>query len=95
MNDDWIWWQANRNLDDSATAKYLGVSGEKLKRVYRCPADPLDSQKTGIGIKAGQGPYLYSYCMNDILGSNLVQGPQYGRSKLSNWRLPVARIVLT
>src|SRR4051794_35916026 len=38
--DDWIWWEANRNLDDSAIAKYVG-HGEKLKQLLRCPTGQL------------------------------------------------------
>ncbi|HEY7087097.1 MAG TPA: prepilin-type N-terminal cleavage/methylation domain-containing protein, partial [Tepidisphaeraceae bacterium] len=34
--EDWIHWQANRNLDDSGIAKYVG-RGEQLKNLLRCP----------------------------------------------------------
>jgi hypothetical protein len=67
--EDWVHWQANRNLDDSAIAKYVG-RGEKLKRILRCPADSFEGRKPHIGIDPGQGPYLYSYGMNSALALN-------------------------
>ena len=45
--EDWVHWQANRNLDDSAIAKYVG-RGEKLKRILRCPADSFEGEKGDI-----------------------------------------------
>lgn len=94
MNDDWIWWEANRNLDDSAICKYLAVGGEKLKTLLRCPADDFEGRKPALGIMPGQGPYLYSYAMNDAIARNDV-GSQQGRSKLTQWRSPSRKILLT
>ena len=42
--EDWVHWQANRSLDDSAIAKYVG-RGEQLKNLLRCPADRFDGRK--------------------------------------------------
>src|SRR5688572_23629146 len=42
--EDWIHWQANRQLDSSAIANYVG-HGEKLKSLLRCPADSADGRK--------------------------------------------------
>lgn len=92
--DDWIFWQANRNLDDSAVAKYLGLGGEQLKRLLRCPVDSFEGHKMSPGISPGQGPYFYSYAMNESAAVNAI-GSQYGRSKLSQWRAPSIKILLT
>jgi hypothetical protein len=95
MNDDWIWWQANRNLNDSAIAKYLAATGAALQRVLRCPADTFDGRKVAVAIVAGQGPYFYSYSMNDALASNTLNSPVPTRTKLTQWCAPSKRIVLT
>lgn len=92
--DDWIWWEANRNLDDSAIAKYLGIGGDPLRRLLRCPADSFENRKTFPGISKGQGPYLYSYGMNVSTASNAI-GTQVGRTKLSQWRAPANKILIT
>jgi prepilin-type N-terminal cleavage/methylation domain-containing protein len=93
--DDWIHWQANRNLDDSAIARYVG-RGEKLKGLLRCPADTFDGRKTYPGISHGQGPYLYSYGMNGYLAQNVREGaPQGQRSKITQWRAPSRKIMLS
>lgn len=90
--DDWIHWQANRKLDDSAVAKYVG-HGEQLKRVLRCPADTPEGRKTHIGIMPGQGPYLYSYNMNDALAENVRSGQV--RTKITQWHQVSRKILLT
>jgi prepilin-type N-terminal cleavage/methylation domain-containing protein len=92
--EDWIWWEANRNLDDSAIGKYVG-RGERLKQLLRCPADTFEGRKARAGISPGQGPYLYSYAMNDNVGRNWKPYGQYGRSKLLWWRSPWKKIFLT
>jgi prepilin-type N-terminal cleavage/methylation domain-containing protein len=94
-NDDWIWWEANRNLNDSPIAKYLAASGMALQRVLRCPSDTIEGRKAAPGIVPGQGPYLYSYNMNIALGANVIEGPQYSRSKLNQWRAPSKKIMIT
>jgi prepilin-type N-terminal cleavage/methylation domain-containing protein len=90
--EDWVHWQANRNLDDSAIAKYVG-RGEKLKSILRCPADSFEGRKPHIGINPGQGPYLYSYNMNEALAIN-IRGLSW-RSKVTKWRSPARKIMLT
>jgi prepilin-type N-terminal cleavage/methylation domain-containing protein len=93
--DDWVHWQANRNLDDSAIAKYVG-HGEILKNLLRCPADTFEGRKRKPGTSAGQGPYPYSYGMNSGISQNIVGGaPRGDRSKLSQWRAPSYKIMLT
>ena len=91
--DDWVHWQANRNLDDSAVAKYVG-RGEKLKSLLRCPADTFEGRKTHAAIGPGQGPYLYSYNMNDVIGTNVIPYPGQ-RTKITQWRVPARKILLT
>ena len=93
--DDWVHWQANRSLTDSAIAKYVGRA-DTLKRVLRCPADTFDGRKTAPAITPGQGPYLYSYSMNDSLAANVkAAAPQGARTKISRWRAPARKIMLT
>jgi prepilin-type N-terminal cleavage/methylation domain-containing protein len=94
MNEDWIWWEANRNLDDSAIAKYLAAGGEKFQKLLRCPADIFEGRKAAPGYLPGQGPYLYSYGMNDAIAINSA-GSQAGRTKITQWRSPSIKILLT
>jgi hypothetical protein len=91
-SDDWIWWQANRSLDGSAIAKYVG-HGEPLRNLLRCPADSIDGRKAHPAIAPGQGPYLYSYAMNDALACNMQTA--IARTKITVWRAPSRRILLT
>jgi hypothetical protein len=91
--DDWLHWQANRNLDDSAIAKYLPRGGA-LKNLLRCPADSFEGRKPGISIRAGQGPFLYSYAMNDGTAAN-VKPPASARTRISQWRSTARKILLT
>jgi type II secretory pathway pseudopilin PulG len=99
--DDWLYWQATRNvpagatLDDSPIAKLLNTRGDRFKALLRCPADNFDGRKASPGITAGQGPYLYSYGMNDALGSNTKTPSIAGRSKITMWRSPQRKILLT
>jgi general secretion pathway protein G len=91
--EDWVHWQANRNLMDSAIAKYVG-RGQTLKNLLWCPADTLDGRKAPPGIAPGQGPYLYSYGMNAAVGSNDRSGSAV-RTKIAQWRAPSRKILLT
>ena len=89
--DDWIHWQANRNHDDSAIAKYVG-QGEKLKSLLRCPADSIEGRTTR-GMPA-EGPYLYSYGMNANMARNWRPFGLYRHSsKITQWR-PASRKIL-
>lgn len=92
-NDDWIWWEANRNVDDSPIAKYLNTSGDALKRVLRCPADSLDDRKLYTGMLPGQGLYLYSYCINESVGVNSKVPDSAGRTKRTMWLRPAEKIL--
>ena len=93
--EDWIHWQSSRELNDSAIAKYVG-RGEKLKMLLRCPADTFDGRKPHPGIAPGQGPYLYSYAMNRSAGVNARPlGARVGTKKITQWRAPARKILLT
>ena len=83
--EDWVHWQANRNIEDSAIAKYVG-HGDKLKSILRCPADSLEGRQVHVGIAPGQGPYLYSYGMNEGLALNTRSFAS--RTKITQWRTP-------
>lgn len=91
--DDWIRWQANRNLNDSVIAKYVG-HGEQLKELLRCPADTFEGRSSDPSISKGQGPYLYSYAMNDALACNVNPKFYTDRTKLTQWRSPSRKILL-
>jgi prepilin-type N-terminal cleavage/methylation domain-containing protein len=90
--DDWVHWQANRNLDESAIAKYVG-HGDKLKSILRCPADNFEGRKPHLGIVAGQGPYLYSYGMNESLALNVRSSS--ARTRITQWRAAARKIMFT
>jgi prepilin-type N-terminal cleavage/methylation domain-containing protein len=92
MSSDWVWWQANRDINGSAIANYVG-GGENLKTVLRCPSDDPASHGLALGIAPGQGPYLYSYNMNIALANN-VRGGGYW-TKITRWRAPARKIMLT
>lgn len=94
MESDFIFWQLDRNIDDSALAKYLGISGEKLKSVFRCPSDSYEGRKTFPGIAPGQGPYLYSYAQNETMASN-VKPPLLWRTKITSWHETSRKILYT
>jgi prepilin-type N-terminal cleavage/methylation domain-containing protein len=90
--DDWVYWEANRNLNDSPIARYLGTRGGALQRVLRCPADSLDDRKQWLGMAPGQGSYYYSYGLNEGVGINTAP-PVRIRSKRSNWVRPAEKIL--
>jgi prepilin-type N-terminal cleavage/methylation domain-containing protein len=92
--EDWIHWEANRNLDDSAVARYVG-RGDRLKELLRCPSDRFDARKTLPGISAGQGPYLYSYHMNENIGRNWKPYASLGHSRITQWHAPAKKLMVT
>ncbi len=94
--DDWVHWQANRKLDDSAIAKYV-TRGQTLKSLLRCPADTFEGRKTHPGILAGQGSYLYSYSANSAMGRNVKPYGVWrvGGRRINQWRATSKKILLT
>lgn len=89
--DDWIHWQANRNLDESAVAKYVGKA-DRLRNLLRCPGDRFDGRKAWHG--AAQGAYLYSYHINGQVGWNFKPYTSDHRSKLVSWQSPWKKVLL-
>jgi len=55
-NEDWIFWQSNRNINDGALVKFLGKNF--TPNVYRCPSDLLQNNILG------NRNYAYSYSIN-------------------------------
>lgn len=91
--EDWIHWQANRDINNSAIARYVG-QGEKLKNLLRCPADTLEGRKARY--TGAEGPYLYSYHISATTAINVGPcGPPAYRSKVTQWRAPAEKILLT
>ena len=60
---DWIWWNYNRDINQSAIVKY--VKGFKAGLLL-CPSDPLERMRN-LGGWATEGKYLFSYAMNSHL----------------------------
>ncbi len=96
--EDWIFWQieVGRNLDDSALANYLGVGGEKLQRVMRCPSDNVLDRQSPAGIDKR---YLFSYSLNaDVLQGGYSAGPPivyYRTRKITAFQRAAEKIMFT
>lgn len=58
---DWLYWQSNRNIDDSPTKQYLNFSKTNVS-VLRCPSDQFDTRPKAFSTPPG--PYNFSYVMN-------------------------------
>lgn len=94
--EDWVFWEADRNLDDSPIAKYLKVNGKQFKNLLRCPADTFDGRTTMPGtVPSSQGPYLYSYAINKSVGVNFKPPPSPWRNKRSQFHRPAEKILFT
>ena len=61
--DDWIHWQATRDLNDSALAPYVG---RELSQVTRCPSDDVNVRhRLAFDVDgATPVPYRFSYTFN-------------------------------
>jgi len=92
--DDWIWWEENRALDESPIAKCLNTRGDRFKALLRCPLENFDGRKPIPAVAAGQGAYLYSYSINENVGSNVRTLPG-ARTKRGQWHRPGERILIT
>jgi len=93
--DDWIYWQANRNIEDSPIAKYMRARGDQLKLILRCPSDVLEGHKAKGGISSGQGPYFYSYTLNSGVGENFKPSVGEKRTKRQQWHRLTERVLFT
>ena len=58
---DWIVWQPGKDPADSSIVPYLGGFNTEL---FRCPSDNFDARPV---VGDMQGPYLYSYNLNEAL----------------------------
>ena len=71
FQSDWIHWEPNRNLNDSATALYLGRPVNPA--IYRCPSDDVTNHRLaptwGPNTFQPKLVYPYSYCMLRNFGS--------------------------
>ena len=54
MPDDWIYWEAGRDINQGVIVQYMG--GKFIDSSYRCPSDNPRSHP---------GPYQYSYTTNE------------------------------
>lgn len=45
LDDDWVYWQASRDLDRSALAAHLSARGSQLESLLRCPLAPLPERR--------------------------------------------------
>jgi prepilin-type processing-associated H-X9-DG protein len=51
-------------LDDSVLAKPLGIGGDKLKKIFRCPSD-IPSDRPPQSGRETYGTFMFSYSLND------------------------------
>jgi hypothetical protein len=75
-----------------------GGDVESLKRLLRCPADSFEGRQEWPGIAPGQGPYLYSYNLNEAVGPNRKPYPKRLAAYLAKataWRAGYKKILLT
>jgi prepilin-type N-terminal cleavage/methylation domain-containing protein/prepilin-type processing-associated H-X9-DG protein len=63
--EDWIWWQANRNVTNSPIAKYIGNFNAKI---FSCPADRL-----ATSLQANRDPQSDAYPFSFSLTSFSLQ----------------------
>jgi prepilin-type N-terminal cleavage/methylation domain-containing protein len=92
MNEDWVWWQQDRDVNQSPIALYLGT-GAQLKRILRCPTDdPLDRQDLPSDIAFKQGTFQYSYCLNYLTSSGSTQAT-FQSTKISQWTRGAEKIL--
>jgi prepilin-type N-terminal cleavage/methylation domain-containing protein/prepilin-type processing-associated H-X9-DG protein len=86
--DDWIYWHAERDLRESAIARYLSGPGPEL---FRCPSDDVHTRRTIFGSPVfPPQPYPYSYIFNARLSD-----PQMNTARGGGTRyVPRASVVL-
>ena len=58
---DWLYWQSNRAIEDSAIAPYLTIT-KSNQAVLRCPSDQFDTRPKAF--TTPPGPFNFSYTMN-------------------------------
>ncbi|HSU65923.1 MAG TPA: type II secretion system protein [Tepidisphaeraceae bacterium] len=60
---NWVFWQAGRNINQSALAPYLGLRDDALRNAFRCPAA---FPEEGQGFSGGRA-YPLTFTMNAFL----------------------------
>jgi prepilin-type N-terminal cleavage/methylation domain-containing protein/prepilin-type processing-associated H-X9-DG protein len=60
--EDWIWYQPNRDVHQSAIAPYVG---NFQSRLFICPSDDIDYRPRVLDV-----PYRYSYSLNELCSSD-------------------------
>jgi prepilin-type N-terminal cleavage/methylation domain-containing protein/prepilin-type processing-associated H-X9-DG protein len=83
-DEDWLWWQEasgggpNRDITASPILKYLGIKpktpssptkpnfNDHQVAVLRCPSDNIEGHIPG----GGDGPYYFSYVLNNLMQSD-------------------------
>ena len=75
-SSDWVYWQINRDLGDSAVMRYVGANPELL----RCPSDLNWEFRPLNGNSAAVGPYKFSYAVNVYMLPNTQVPTRYQRA---------------
>ncbi len=100
--EDWIWWQANRNVTNSPIARYIGGFNALL---FTCPDDRSAlSLQTSSGLDAsGADPYPYSFSLtsftlkddvNTGMATIITSDRQVYPFKVSSVKNPSAKLML-
>lgn len=84
--DDWIFWEPDRDMNESALASYLGTYGHMDQTIFRCPSD------TEWNAHIANPNYKFSYSINWMIceprsyanpaGGFLPTGPYSGRLEM-------------
>lgn len=62
-SDNWVYWQQGRDINQSPLARYLSFKGDRLRDLFRCPAQPPEN---ALGFQGGR-PYPLTFTMNGFL----------------------------
>lgn len=78
--EDWIWWQADREVSKSALAAHMGGFNPKS---FTCPGDAEALRMQGQGFLPGD-PYRYSFSLTsyDLTGDGRMDGNNPGMSTI-------------
>jgi prepilin-type N-terminal cleavage/methylation domain-containing protein/prepilin-type processing-associated H-X9-DG protein len=98
--DKWIMWREpdpGWNIDESSLAPHLGIKGDSLRTLFRCPSDEWEGHD-----KPSPIPYRYSYSMNQLLtnpNQTYAQGvpynyPKFARTKITMVKSASSKILL-
>ena len=62
-SSNWVFWQPDRDINQSALAPYLAQRDDRLRAQFCCPATPRENQ---LGFRGG-APYPLTFSMNAFL----------------------------